>query len=73
MDKEMEEKIREDLQLPYRELVGHISTVFTQGKGFSHSNLNDMRLLYIRYPICETVSHKLSWSYYFELLKWERN
>jgi len=39
------------------------------GKGFSRSNLNYMRLLYIRYPICETVSHKLSWSHYFELLK----
>ena len=39
------------------------------GKGFSRSNLNYMRLLYIRYPICETLSHKLSWSHYFELLK----
>jgi predicted nuclease of restriction endonuclease-like (RecB) superfamily len=39
------------------------------GKGFSRSNLNYMRLLYIRYPICEMVSHKLSWSHYFELLK----
>ena len=39
------------------------------GKGFSRSNLNYMRLFYIRYPICEMVSHKLSWSHYFELLK----
>lgn len=39
------------------------------GKGFSRSNLNYMRLLYIRYPICEMLSHKLSWSHYFELLK----
>ena len=39
------------------------------GKGFSRSNINYMRLLYIRYPICETLSHKLSWSHYFELLK----
>jgi len=31
-DMKIEEKIREDLQLPYRELVGHISTVFTQGQ-----------------------------------------
>ena len=30
-----------------------------------------MRLFYIKYPICETVSHKLSWSHYFELLKVE--
>jgi predicted nuclease of restriction endonuclease-like (RecB) superfamily len=28
-----------------------------------------MRLFYLRYPICETASHKLSWSHYVELLK----
>lgn len=39
------------------------------GKGFSRSNLNYMRLLYLRYPICETLSHKLSWSHICELLK----
>jgi len=39
------------------------------GKGFSRSNLNYMRLLYIKYPICETLSHKLTWSHYYELLK----
>lgn len=31
------------------------------GRGFSRSNLNYMRLLYSKYPICETLSHKLSW------------
>lgn len=41
------------------------------GKGFSRSNLNYMRLLYNKYPICETLSHKLSWSHYCELLKVE--
>jgi predicted nuclease of restriction endonuclease-like (RecB) superfamily len=39
------------------------------GKGFSRSNLNYMRLFYLRYPICEKVSHKLSWSHYCELVK----
>lgn len=39
------------------------------GQGFSRSNLNYMRLLYNKYPICETLSHKLSWSHYYELLK----
>src|SRR5680860_641938 len=39
------------------------------GKGFSRSNLTYMRLLYANYPKCETLSHKLSWSHYFELLK----
>ncbi len=41
------------------------------GKGFSRSNLNHMRLLYSRFPICETLSHKLSWSHYVELVKIE--
>jgi len=39
------------------------------GKGFSRSNLNYMRLLYNKFPICETLSHKLTWSHYCELLK----
>lgn len=39
------------------------------GRGFSRSNLSYMRLLYGKYPICETLSHKLSWSHYYELLK----
>ncbi|NQU35257.1 MAG: DUF1016 domain-containing protein [Bacteroidetes bacterium] len=41
------------------------------GKGFSRSNLNYMRLFYIKYPKSEKVSHKLTWSHYFELLKVE--
>jgi hypothetical protein len=39
------------------------------GKGFSRSNVVYMRLFYIKYPIGETLSHQLSWSHYFELLK----
>ncbi|MFA6570982.1 MAG: PDDEXK nuclease domain-containing protein [Bacteroidota bacterium] len=39
------------------------------GKGFSRSNLNYMRLFYQYFPICETVSHKLSWSHICELVK----
>ena len=38
------------------------------GKGFSRSNLQNMRLLYLDYPICQTLSGKLSWSHYCELL-----
>ncbi len=41
------------------------------GKGFSRSNLSYMRRFYIKYPNRETVSHKLTWSHYFELLKIE--
>ena len=39
------------------------------GKGFSRSNLSYMRQFYIKYPNRETVSHRLTWSHYFELLK----
>ena len=38
------------------------------GKGFSRSNLQNMRLLYMKYPKFQTLSGKLSWSHYTELL-----
>lgn len=43
------------------------------GKGFSRSNLQCMRLFYLHYPKCQTVSGKLSWSHYVELLKIEND
>lgn len=42
---------------------------FRYGKGFSISNINKMRKLYLEYPILQTVSAKLSWSHFVELLK----
>ncbi len=38
------------------------------GKGFSRSNVYNMRQLYVCYPIFQTVSGQLSWSHYCELL-----
>ena len=38
------------------------------GKGFSMSNLYVMRQFYLKLPIFHTVSGKLSWSHYAELL-----
>ncbi len=38
------------------------------GKGFSKSNIYLCRQFYIKYPIFQTVSGKLSWSHYAELL-----
>jgi len=43
--------------------------ILRHGRGFSRSNLNYMRLFYLLFPICETLSHKLSWSHYCELVK----
>lgn len=42
-----------------------------RGKGFSRSNLVYMRKLYLAFPKSETLSHQLTWSHYFELLKCE--
>ncbi len=39
------------------------------GKGFSRSNLNNMRLFYLCYPICEELPDKLSWTHFCELIK----
>src|SRR6218665_655050 len=43
--------------------------VQAHGKGFSRSNLLYMRKLYLSFPISETLSHLLTWSHYFEILK----
>lgn len=39
------------------------------GKGFGLSNLHNMRRLYLYYPKFQTVSGKLSWSHWCELLE----
>ena len=39
------------------------------GKGFGKSNLLYMRKLYISFPKSGTLSHLLSWSHYYEILK----
>lgn len=39
------------------------------GRGFSRSNLLYMRKFYLSFPKSETVSHLLTWSHYFEILK----
>lgn len=39
------------------------------GKGFSRSNIYNMRLFYLQNPKFQTVSGKLSWSHYCELMQ----
>lgn len=36
------------------------------GKGFSRSNLQNMRLFYLSYENCQSVTGKLSWTHYCE-------
>lgn len=38
------------------------------GRGFSRTNLQYMRLLYLKHPKCQTLSGKLTFSHYCELL-----
>jgi len=38
------------------------------GKGFSRSNVIYMRLFYLKYPKSQTLSDRLNWSHYVELL-----
>ena len=53
-----------------KETLKDLSRVLTRecGKGFSRSNLQNMRLYYLTYQKCQTPSGKLSWSHYCELL-----
>ncbi len=53
-----------------KEVLKQVSRTLTKefSKGFSRSNLQNMRLLYLAYPKCQTQSVKLSWSHYCELL-----
>ncbi|WP_020571515.1 PDDEXK nuclease domain-containing protein [Neolewinella persica] len=39
------------------------------GKGFGRTNLNYIRLLYLKFPKSGTLSRFLTWSHYYELLK----
>ena len=53
-----------------KQTLKELSRVLTQefGKGFSRSNLQNMRAFYLTYEKCQTLSGKLSWSHYCELL-----
>lgn len=53
-----------------KQTLKQLSKEFTKefGKGFSISNLYNMRLFYMNYKKFQTVSGKLSWSHYCELL-----
>ena len=53
-----------------RSVILELSKVLSTelGKGFSRSNLFNMRNYYINYPDVQTVSGQLTWSHYCELL-----
>ncbi|MBK6948150.1 MAG: DUF1016 family protein [Haliscomenobacter sp.] len=39
------------------------------GSGFNHSNINYMRMFYLEFPILGTLSPKLGWHHFIEILK----
>ena len=54
-----------------KQLLTNLSKDLTRlrGRGYSRSNLFNMRLFYVRFPKIQTVSGQLTWSHYLELLK----
>lgn len=52
-------------------LINRLSRDLTEryGKGFSKSNLLYIRKFYIAFQKSETVSHLLTWSHFYEILK----
>lgn len=65
-----DEQNHEDRAEYGRGLIKELSKELTKefGRGFSRSNLFNMRNFYLAYPIFQTVSGKLTWSHYCELL-----
>ncbi|GHT07012.1 hypothetical protein AGMMS49525_15860 [Bacteroidia bacterium] len=62
---------------PYQELLDRISKRYVEGQAQAVRSVNETMVktnwqigqFYLTYPICETLSHKLSWSHYCELVK----
>ena len=54
-----------------RGLLDNVGNAIEAGKGFSWSNIYRMRQLYLSYENFATLSQKLNWSHYVELLKIE--
>ena len=42
------------------------------GKGFDRTNLQQMRIFFLAYPICDALRHELSWTHYRILLRVEK-
>ncbi|NUN10498.1 MAG: hypothetical protein HUU54_15090 [Ignavibacteriaceae bacterium] len=65
---ELNRKAKSDYgsELLYRLLI---NLTFEFGKGFSRTNIFQMRQLYFKFPKIQTLSEQLSWSHYSEILK----
>lgn len=68
----VEYELKGNQRAEYGEALGkRLSSDLTRayGKGFSHSNIVYMRKFYLAFPKSQTLSDKLSWSHYIEILK----
>jgi hypothetical protein len=54
------------LNIPREVNTTMLNTYWEVGRGYSRSNLYNMRELYLQYPKIQTTSGKLSWSHYME-------
>lgn len=63
-------KLKKELRVIWKKTFKSIVKKLTKEyeKGFSRSNLQNMRQFYLKYPICQTLSGKLNWSHYCEIL-----
>ncbi|HII15752.1 MAG TPA: DUF1016 domain-containing protein, partial [Nanoarchaeota archaeon] len=69
---EQQGKKRAEYGAALLETLSHDLT-FNYKKGFSRRNLSDMRRFYLLYRNWQTLSAKLSWSHYVELVRIENN
>ena len=69
--KQVEHEQDDEIKAQYgQQLLTELAKELTKavGRGFSKSNLYNMRNFYLEYQIFQTVSGKLTWSHYCELL-----
>ncbi|MBR1675753.1 MAG: hypothetical protein IJ706_00380 [Clostridia bacterium] len=67
----MEDEQQHESRAEYgKQTLKTLSKVLTEkyGKGFSRSNLQNMRQFYLAYPKCQSMTGILSWAHYCELL-----
>ncbi|MFH1714594.1 MAG: PDDEXK nuclease domain-containing protein [Elusimicrobiota bacterium] len=52
-------------------LLGSLSRRLSEefGRGFDESNLRNIRMFYLMYPICDALRHELSWTHYRILMR----
>jgi len=68
-----EEKIKTDGTVYSNQIIPNLSVKLSKelGKGFSETNLRDMRQFYLAFPELQEVHHQLTWTHYRLLMRIE--